>query len=228
MADSQRSANGIGDAIDAIIGRYFRREPKQSRSRAVVAAVIEATDELIRRGAPIDEVTIERVTERAGIGLGSFYEYFSSKDSVLGVLIGKVTRSNFEDLSRKLEALEPGSLEDLVRAFSRSVAETYLAHPNRTRVIIEAAGRLGLAGLVHEEKDRFAEVMAVRVARFLPGEPLEAVTATMRLVADAGMGLLAFTAMRGGRVELERATEDLAALAIATIEHRHAAAVRAS
>lgn len=224
MTGSRRSKHGLGDAIDGIIGRYFRREPKQSRSRALVAAVLQATDELIQRGEPIEAVTVERVSERAGIGMGTFYEYFASKDSVLGVLIGKVTRANFDELSRKLDSLEHDSLDEQTHAFARCVVDTYLAHPNRTRVILEAVGRLGLASLVHEEKDRFAGVLALRAMRFLPGEPLDEITATMRLGADAAMGVVVFTSLRGGPVDLPRIADDVAAMVLSMIHRRHAVA----
>jgi AcrR family transcriptional regulator len=220
MAGSTR-AQGLGNTLDGILRRFVRREPKQSRSRALVEAVVQATDELIRRGEPIDQVTVEQVSERAGIGPGSFYEYFASKDSVLGVLIGKVTRSNFDELSRKLDALDHGSLDEVIEAFAHTIVETYLGHPNRTRVILEGVGRLGLSQLVHDEKDRFARVMAVRAAPFLPGEPLDAISETMRFVADAIMGVLVFTALRGGKIDPERVAADLAALAVATIRRRH-------
>lgn len=215
----------LGSTLDGMIRRFLRREPKQSRSRALVAAVIQATDELLRGGTPIEQVTVERVSERAGIAMGSFYEYFGSKDSVMGVLIGHVTRLNFEELSRKLEALEHDSLDDLVRAFGRTVAETYLAHPNRTRVILETVGRLGLTSLVHEEKDRFAGVMAARAARFLPGESLDSITVTMRMVADANMGFMLFTAMRGGAVDIPAISEELGSIAIGLLHRRHGAAI---
>lgn len=217
---SRRAPEERGDT-DGILRRYFRREPKQSRSRALVAAVLDAADELIRGGAPIDAVTVERVSERAGVGMGSFYEYFTSKTSLVGVLIGKVTRSNFEDLARKLEDAPGDSLEAVVRAFAGCIVETYLAHPNRTRVLTEGVGRLGLSTLVHEEKDRFATVMATRAAPYLPGEPLGAIEATMRFVADAAMGVIVFTAMRGDDVDQPRLAAELAAMSIETIRRRH-------
>jgi AcrR family transcriptional regulator len=161
------------------------------------------------------------VSERAGIGMGSFYEYFASKDSVLGVLIGKVTRSNFDDLSRKLQALEQDSLDELTHAFARCVVDTYLAHPNRTRVMLEAVGRLGLASMVHEEKDRFAQVLALRATLLLPGERLDAIAATMRAVADAVMGVVVFTAARGGPIDRAQIADDLAVLGLALIKRRH-------
>jgi AcrR family transcriptional regulator len=220
------AAQGVGDALYGLLRRFVRREPRQSRSRALVEAVVEATDELIRGGQPLEQVTVERVSERAGIGMGSFYEYFSGKDSVLGVLIAKVTRSNFDELSRTLDALEHESLDDLVLAFSRIVVDTYLAHPNRTRVILEGVGRLGLSQLVQAEKDRFAEVMAARAARFLPGEPLDAIAATMRLLADAAMGVLVFASLRGGPLDRSRLATELAAIGVSTLHRRHPAGRR--
>lgn len=220
VSGTRRTAQGLGDAVEAVIRRYSRREPKQSRSRALVDAVLEAADELIRR-EPMDVVTVERVSERAGIGMGSFYEYFHGKDSLVGVLIGKVTRSNFEDLSQTLEGLEGDSLEELVRGFSRTTVEAYLAHPHRTRVLAEAAGRLGLGTLIHEEKDRFARVMARRAAAFLPGEPLDGIEATMRLLADAAMGVVLFTALRGGPIDSTTLAADLAEMGLVTLRRRH-------
>ncbi len=213
--------------IDDIVRRYYRREPKQSRSRALVSAVLQATDELLRRGDPLEQVTVERVSDRAGIGMGTFYEYFASKDSVLGVLIGKVTRANFDDLARKLDALEHETLDELTLAFARCVTDVYLAHPNRTRTIIEAVGRLGLGGLVNDEKDRFAELLAARASRFLPGEHPAAVAATMRVLADSAMGVLLFASLRGGPVDTHRVADELAAIGSATIARRHAAGMRA-
>lgn len=73
------SKRGVGDALDGILRGFFRREPKQPRSRALVEATVQAIDELIRRGEPIERVTIERVSQYAGIGMGSFYEYFPAR-----------------------------------------------------------------------------------------------------------------------------------------------------
>lgn len=209
----------MSERFDAV-RRFFRREPKQSRSRALVEAVVDAADELIRGGAPLEEVTVEDVSARAGVGMGSFYEYFTSKDSLVAVLIGKVTRTNFEVLARKLDAIEAGSLEALVRGFARITVETYLAHPSRTRVLAEGIARLRLWPLMHEEKDRFASVMAKRAAPFLRDAPQPEVEQSMRFLADCAMGVIVFTAIRG-EVDKERLTEDFAAIGIEVLRRRH-------
>lgn len=208
-------------SLDTIFGRFLRREPKQSRSRAAVDAVIEATEEMLARGRAIEDLSIEVLSERAGIAMGSFYEYFSGKDSVLGVLIGRVTRSNFEHLAAALAAANHDTLEGLIREFAHVVVDAYASHPKRTRVIIDGIARLGLLGVVSDERDRFAREMASHAMRFLPGEEPARVEATMRLAADAGMGMLAFAVHRGGDIDRNKMADEMAELALHFIRRHH-------
>src|ERR1700758_3682488 len=100
------------------------------------------------RGFP--NVTVEDITEAADVGKGTFFNYFESKDHVLGVMaeiqIGKVrealaqvesgkdsVRSILDNLLQRL-AVEPGRSPDLARALvtsllaSKDVRELVDAH----------------------------------------------------------------------------------------------------
>lgn len=181
---------------------------------------MQATEQLLARGG-LDEISVERLSERAGVAVGSFYEYFSGKDSVLGVLIGRVTRANFEELAGKLEAGDGTTLEEEVHSFARVVVEAYLAHPVRTRVLIDGIGRLGLLRVVSDERDRFATVLAARAMRYFPGEDPRAVEATMRRAADAVMGVLGFAVVRGAPIDHDDMAAELAEMGLGIIRRRH-------
>ena len=60
----------------------MRRIAKQSRSRATVAAVEQAAALIIEAGQSA-KLTTNHIAERAGVSIGSLYEYFSSKDDIL-------------------------------------------------------------------------------------------------------------------------------------------------
>jgi AcrR family transcriptional regulator len=59
-----------------------RKQPKQERSSQLVAAVLEAAIRVLQaEGAR--RFTMARVAEKAGVSVGSLYQYFPNKESIL-------------------------------------------------------------------------------------------------------------------------------------------------
>jgi len=99
-----------------------RRQPKQARSNDLVAAILEAALQVLaKEGAR--RFTTTRVAERAGVSIGSVYQYFPNKASILFRLQSDEWRQTTEMLSRILEDTRQPPLERLrvlVHAFIRS------------------------------------------------------------------------------------------------------------
>lgn len=102
-----------------------RKSPKQARSANLVDAVLEAAVQVLRdEGA--GRFTTARVAERAGVSVGSLYQYFPNKAAILFRLQSDEWRSTtamlreiLEDRSHSPEA----RLRALVHAFIRSECE---------------------------------------------------------------------------------------------------------
>jgi AcrR family transcriptional regulator len=63
-----------------------RRTPAQSRSAETVAVILEAAARVLElRG--LDGFNTNSVAERAGVSIGSLYQYFRNKDALLASLI---------------------------------------------------------------------------------------------------------------------------------------------
>ncbi|MGJ7609482.1 MULTISPECIES: TetR family transcriptional regulator [unclassified Variovorax] len=99
-----------------------RRKPKQARSTDLVAAILEAALQVLaKEGA--HRFTTTRVAERAGVSVGSVYQYFPNKASILFRLQSDEWRQTGDMLGGILE--DAGSpplarLRTLVHAFVRS------------------------------------------------------------------------------------------------------------
>ncbi|WP_441235828.1 TetR family transcriptional regulator [Bradyrhizobium sp. 930_D9_N1_4] len=102
-----------------------RKHPKQARSSDLVAAILDAAVQVLAtEGA--QRFTTARVAERAGVSVGSLYQYFPNKAAILFRLQSDEWRRTSELLRGILEnQAEPplARLRALVHAFIRSECE---------------------------------------------------------------------------------------------------------
>jgi AcrR family transcriptional regulator len=102
-----------------------RKRPKQARSNDLVAAILEAAAQVLaKEGAP--RFTTARVAERAGVSVGSIYQYFPNKAAILFRLQSDEWRQTSDLLRTLLKDVSRPPLERLcalVHAFIRSECE---------------------------------------------------------------------------------------------------------
>src|ERR671937_342176 len=99
-----------------------RKQPKQARSAELVAAILQAAVQVLaKEGA--QRFTTARVAEKAGVSIGSLYQYFPNKAAILFRLQSDEWRQTSELLRRILEDVgKPPAerLRVLVHTFIRS------------------------------------------------------------------------------------------------------------
>jgi AcrR family transcriptional regulator len=105
-----------------------RKLPAQSRSNATVNAVLEAAARILERYG-FEGYTTNAVAERAGVSIGSFYQYFPNKDAVTvalmeresAVLLSDIAEVHFE------EGYEAGLLHIIRAAVANQLRRPKLA-----------------------------------------------------------------------------------------------------
>ncbi|EOC1343442.1 TetR/AcrR family transcriptional regulator [Cronobacter dublinensis] len=65
-----------------------RKLPRQARSRALVEAIIEATARIFERAGPA-ACTTNAVAEKAGVSIGSLYQYFPNRRALTAALVAR-------------------------------------------------------------------------------------------------------------------------------------------
>ena len=102
-----------------------RKQPQQARSTELVATILEAAVQVLaREGA--QRFTTARVAEKAGVSIGSLYQYFPNKAAILFRLQSDEWRQTGELLRGILENAEQPPLmrlRTLVHAFIQSECE---------------------------------------------------------------------------------------------------------
>lgn len=154
----------------------LRKQPRQARSNALVAVILEAAVQVLaKEGA--QRFTTARVAERAGVSVGSLYQYFPNKAAILFRLQSDEWRQTSELLAGILDDSGRPPLErlrTLVHAFIRSECEEA-----QIRVALNDAAPLYRDA--PEAKD--ARAAAVRSFQAFMQELLPAVPASTRELA---------------------------------------------
>lgn len=100
-----------------------RKRPVQERSQATVEAILEATSKVLRKQGPA-ALTTTRVAEVAGVSVGTIYQYYPNKRSLVTALkLQYVERLT----GRLLVAIEGACGLPLERAIRRVIAELLAA-----------------------------------------------------------------------------------------------------
>ncbi|MFH1134699.1 MAG: MGMT family protein [Pseudomonadota bacterium] len=98
-----------------------RKRPTQDRSRETVRAILEAAARVFGEKGLVGATT-NRIAERAGVSIGTLYQYFPNKESIIHGLMEKHIREGWELISREMPEmesrgrLEPGMIRRLVVA----------------------------------------------------------------------------------------------------------------
>jgi AcrR family transcriptional regulator len=119
-----------------------RKHASQERSRATVDALIEATARiLVREG--FDKASTNRIAEKAGVSVGSLYQYYPGKEALVAAVIDrhnqdlmKVVRSAFAEVAGL-------PIEQAVRRLVGVAVEAHRIDPRLHRVLAEQIPRTG-------------------------------------------------------------------------------------
>lgn len=114
-----------------------RRIPRQIRAEETVAAIVEAAAQVLEAGG-LAGFTTNAVAERAGVSIGTLYQYFADKQALLRALADREIRRTLAAIAGALrdDPLAPG--EQRVRAMVRALVNAFSGRQRARRAVIEA------------------------------------------------------------------------------------------
>ena len=118
-----------------------RKSPKQSRSAYTVDVILEGAAHILESGG-MEEYTTNRIAERAGVSIGSLYQYFPSKDAVTIALIDREEKKLVVDA---LSALDFSDIRQAMSALINAAVNYQLKRPGLSTLLDNEETRLAKA-----------------------------------------------------------------------------------
>jgi AcrR family transcriptional regulator len=155
-----------------------RKTPRQSRSSVTVSAILDATARiLIERGYAA--TSTNAVAERAGVSVGSLYQYFPNKDALIAALHTRHIEQMRAVIELTFARAIKSSLDDALRELIEGAVEAHQVEADLHRVLGQQ-----LAGLdVVVAHDSFDRVLEDRVLELLSRHRGEITVRDLRLAA---------------------------------------------
>jgi AcrR family transcriptional regulator len=125
-----------------------RKEPNQERSRETVENILTATTHILEKDG-FEKISTNRIAEKAGVSIGSLYQYFPTKDAIFSFMMERYVKGQTEMVDRIIQE----------RKLSRDLKET-------VRIIISAIMESKI------KQSRFQKMFAEKVLSYAGFESL--------------------------------------------------------
>jgi AcrR family transcriptional regulator len=198
-------------AADALVAFEPRKTPVQARATVTVEAISEATIQvLLSQGA--EHLTTTRVADRAGVSVGTLYQYFPNKRSLLFAVL----EDHLEKVSEAVEGACQGArckpLAEMIQEMVEAFVDAKIARADVSVALYKIAPDVGGLELVK----RVTQRMRQAIVRMLESAPdagtfpdefavqmmLAAMSGAMRSVLETGGSPAMMRKLRGHLVVL--------------------------
>ena len=113
-----------------------RKRPIQRRSQATVDAILDAAAQVLRKKG-YAKTTTNGIAERAGVSIGSLYEYFPNKDAVFATLQEKLHRAQLDSVIGQISIAEAASAKNVIKQVLSARISSALEQPDIVTLLQE-------------------------------------------------------------------------------------------
>lgn len=157
-----------------------RKRPTQSRSRALVDAIVEAGSTLLAEKG-WESLTLQQVATKAGVSPGSLYQYFPDKAALVAEITERQSQRELAFHLARFSTMTPQTtLEEALRLMIRAILDFQRQEGALMQQTLAALQHLGryeqLAARAREASQVLRAVLEQHRARLRDGEDLDLAT----------------------------------------------------
>lgn len=122
----------------------LRRQPMQSRAEQTLQLIFEATAQVLREEGE-SALTTNRIAARAGLSIGTLYQYFDGKEAIVAAQLSQTRErvmARLEALMAEADLRPHDDPRELVRAYVRLYVSAFGTGARNQRELVRLAWRL--------------------------------------------------------------------------------------
>jgi AcrR family transcriptional regulator len=140
-----------------------RKSPVQARSAASVDAIIEATIQVLLKVGK-ERLTTTRVAERAGVSVGTLYQYFPNKSALLRAVLRRHFDQVFAAVEQACREQHGNTVEQMASALIAAFLEAKMRAPQTSVALYAVSADVDGAKIVKQMSVRMNQVIVAMLS----------------------------------------------------------------
>jgi AcrR family transcriptional regulator len=121
-----------------------RRIPHQARATETVAAILEGAAQVLEADG-LAGFTTNAVAERAGVSIGTLYQYFADKNALLRAIAEREMDATLAAVAKALRKETAETVEAGVRAMVHAIVHAFRGRQRARKAVVQAVLAQGLS-----------------------------------------------------------------------------------
>ena len=163
-----------------------RKKPVQARSAVTVDAIFEAVIQVLLVHG-FAGLTTTRVAERAGVSVGTLYQYFPNKRALVAAVIERHLAQIVEAMENVCEAVQGRTLDEMATTVCHAFIAVKMARPEASRALYQPMAELQGQALLMAVMPR-AQAMLARTLASASDGPIPHADAVSLFILTGCMG----------------------------------------
>jgi AcrR family transcriptional regulator len=173
-----------------------RHRPVQQRGQVRFDAILSAARDLLAEGG-LEGFTIDDVAARAGIPVGSVYQFFPNKFAIVAELDSMDTAALIDDLAASAERFTLGDWQSETNALIDLVAAHWVDDPTRRAVWLAMRSTAATRSLAAEHSRALVTTLLPMIQLLTAGRTLDEQVTICEVVVEMSQSLLHFSVSDG-------------------------------
>jgi AcrR family transcriptional regulator len=206
---------------DDPVEHAVRKLPKQLRAKQTVDAIFEAATQVFEKANR--EPSVQTIAERAGVSVGSLYQYFPTKESLVSALIRFHLKGRVDDLAERFKTVVGLPAEEAARVLVEGWVSMMRPRLGIERAMMRSFVRVGdLMSLTAMDEQMIAIVE--NLLRSLEGQirPVDPNLAAFMVMNALRSALLLSVLQKPERLDDPAFTRELTLLVVEYLKRRNA------
>jgi len=142
----------------------LRKRPTQRRAQQTYDSILNAAAEILEKEG-LKKFNTNYISQKSKVSIGSLYQYFPNKESVIVALIEFQHVKRIEALEELLEKTEGQPIEELIQALIEAVFEIEKMNPRLQQILHEQMFSLGKTDMAMKFDDYLIKKLELFFAR---------------------------------------------------------------